>query len=75
MCTDSNEITRIKARLFDLQGHLCDGRLTINPNGRPSAGDHGCSGCSETLQLRNRLAELHHQIAVSAHCVIDEETA
>lgn len=30
---ESLAIDQIKARLFDLQGHSCKGRLTIHPDG------------------------------------------
>jgi len=49
-------IEQIKARLFDLQSHSCNGRLTIHPDGRRDPGDRDCSRCSEILRLRNKLS-------------------
>jgi hypothetical protein len=50
-------IQEIKARLFDLQGHVCNGRLTIGPDGKRDPGDRECSGCAEYLRLTNELRE------------------
>lgn len=47
--------TEIKARLFEIQGHVCNGRLTIHPDGHRDPDDHGCYGCAEYLRLSNEL--------------------
>lgn len=49
---------KVRARLFDLQGHVCDGRLTIHPDGRRTPGDRNCAGCDEILELHYELDRL-----------------
>ena len=42
----------IKAELYDLESHNCNGRLILNADGRPYNGDRPCSGCSRVLELQ-----------------------
>jgi hypothetical protein len=48
-------VEQIKARLFDLIGHTCNGRLTIHPDRHRDPGDHECTFCSEYDRLMNKL--------------------
>ena len=50
-------IQEIKAELYDLQYHNCDGRLTIRPDGKRDSEDRSCSGCARTLKLQHLLRE------------------
>jgi len=50
--------TEIKAELFDLQRHVCDGRLTLHPDGHRDPENHGCSGCVRILELLAMLATM-----------------
>ena len=45
----------IKAELWDINYHNCDGRMTLHPDGTTDPGDHGCTGCARVLALRNEL--------------------
>lgn len=47
----------IKAKLYDLQGHLCNGKLTIRPDGKRDPGDRDCTGCARIVELRAMLRE------------------
>jgi hypothetical protein len=53
--------TEIMARLFILQGHTCNGRVTLNPDGKRDPDDKPCDGCSEYLRLTNMLRELRNK--------------
>lgn len=48
-------VQAIKAELYDLQSHVCNGRLTVSPDGRRDTNDRPCTGCS-------RISELHRQL-------------
>jgi len=48
--TESMTEVQIKARLFDLQHHVCNGSVTIGEDPF-SEGNRGCTGCSEVIQL------------------------
>ena len=43
-----DNITKIKAELYDLQSHNCDGNLIVFPDGWEG---HGCSGCARQMEL------------------------
>ena len=49
--------TEIKAELHDLQSHICNGRLTISPDGDRDKDDRSCSGCARILTLQSQLRE------------------
>jgi hypothetical protein len=51
----ADEITKIKAELFDLQTHNCNGTAIISEQGITG---NGCTLCSRVLVLRNRLYDL-----------------
>lgn len=69
-------ITEIKARLFELQYHVCNGSLAINPDGSWNPANRPCSGCDEYLRLTNllkaqkKLAEVHVNYS---NMVVEEE--
>lgn len=46
-----SNIAEIKAKLYDLQYHNCDGRVSVPRD----PGDHGCSLCQRVLELRAEL--------------------
>lgn len=50
-------IAEIKAELYDLRHHVCNGRLTIRPDGMLDPDDRPCSGCARTLVLHNMLRQ------------------
>ena len=50
-------ITEIKAELYTLQGHVCNGSFTVIPDGSHNPGDHGCDGCARTMKLQSMLRE------------------
>lgn len=45
----------IKAELYDLQYHNCNGRLTIHPDGSGDENDRPCSACSRIMELKAML--------------------
>lgn len=45
----------IKAQLYDLQYHNCDGRLTIRADGKRDPDDRPCWGCSRVMELHAML--------------------
>lgn len=47
----------IRAELFDLWYHNCNGRFTFRQDGRPDPGDRSCTACSRILQLQHQLRE------------------
>lgn len=49
--------------LFDLQGHVCNGSLTINPDDSRNPNDHVCTGCSRYIVLSNMLKEKLKEIS------------
>ncbi len=51
------DVQKIKAELFDLWYHNCNGRLTIHPNGEPDPGDRPCTACSRIMELQSQLRE------------------
>ena len=57
MLEDLN-IEQIKAELYDLRGHNCNGRLTLNPDGSRDPGDKPCDGCARSIVLHNQLYKL-----------------
>jgi len=50
-------IQAIKAKLYDLQGHVCDGRFSMRSDGRRDPGNKSCSGCARIAELQNQLRE------------------
>jgi len=53
-----DEITKIKAELYDLQIHNCNGQLTICPDGKRHPNDKPCTFCTRILVLHSKLREL-----------------
>lgn len=53
----NRDIQAIKAELYDLQGHVCDGRFTVHADGHLDPGNCGCSGCSRILELQHQLRQ------------------
>ena len=52
-------ITAIKAQLFDLQGHVCNGRAVFGEDiAENMRQNRGCSGCAEAIRLQSELREL-----------------
>jgi hypothetical protein len=49
-----DEITKIKAELFDLQNHYCNGRLVVGNISESKC----CTYCSRIIELQNRLKVL-----------------
>jgi hypothetical protein len=49
--------TEIKAELYDLRSHVCDGRLTLRPDGKRDPGDRPCRGCARRLKLVDMLLD------------------
>ncbi len=47
----------IKAELYDLQGHTCDGRLTVPGDGKWDETNRSCSGCNRIMELQAMLRE------------------
>jgi len=45
----------IKAKLYDLRSHTCNGRLTIRRDGTRDPDDHPCDGCTRMIALQNEL--------------------
>ena len=52
------DATAIKAELYDLQGHRCNGRLTLRADGKRDPGDHPCTYCQRVVKLQAMLREL-----------------
>lgn len=52
---DAMDIQAMKAELFNLLSHNCNGRLTVSVDGARDTGDRPCSGCV-------RIRRLHHQL-------------
>ena len=50
-------IIEIKAKLYDLRSHICDGRITLRSDGSTDPRDHSCHGCSRTMELLRMLEE------------------
>lgn len=52
------DIQAIKAELYDLQFHNCNGRFTMpGPDGKRDPDDCSCSYCDRVLKLQRMLAE------------------
>lgn len=47
-------VIEIKARLYDLLNHSCNGCVSVPPQ----EGDHGCTLCAEVLHLKAELEEI-----------------
>ena len=47
--------TEIKAELFDLWYHNCNGRLTLRSDGKRDPNDRPCYACSRIIELQNML--------------------
>ena len=45
------DVQAIKAELYDLRSHVCNGQLTLRPDGKPDPDDHPCTGCQRTMEL------------------------
>lgn len=56
MSTD--RIKAIKAELYELLYHNCNGRLTLSPDGSRDPNDHGCYACDKIGKLRAELLQL-----------------
>ena len=50
-------VQAIKAELYDLQSHVCNGRLTVTADGSRDTNDRPCSGCSRIRELQHQLRE------------------
>ena len=51
-------IQAIKAELYDLQSHVCNGQLTIRPDGKRDPGDRMCTGCTRIMKLQYVLQQI-----------------
>ena len=51
--------TEIKAELWTLQYHNCNGRLTIRQDGTRDHNDKSCDGCSRISVLHGQLRQLY----------------
>ncbi len=52
-----SNIQAIKAELYDLQWHECDGQFTVRADGHFDSDDESCEACSRILLLQNRLQD------------------
>jgi len=50
-------IEQIKAELYDLRFHVCNGRFTMRKDGKLDPGDRPCEGCARILELQQMLRE------------------
>ena len=51
------DVNAIKAELYDLEFHNCNGRLTVLPAGKRDSKDRPCSGCQRVQKLHAMLRE------------------
>ena len=58
----ADEICQIKAELYDIQHHNCNGSVTINPSefvaSQGLSFGTACTLCTRTMELRRRLQTL-----------------
>lgn len=50
-------IQAIKAELYDLQWHKCEGQFTVRADGHFDSDDKSCEACSRILLLQKRLRD------------------
>lgn len=51
----------IKAELYDLQYHNCDGRFTVRSDGERDPNDRPCWGCARVRELHVMLWKIASQ--------------
>ncbi len=62
-------VTEIKAELYDLRSHDCNGRITLRTDGTCDPTDHSCDYCARVSVLQNylRRTELMRDLGIQRH--------